>query len=452
VFAGDAIEERYRTDILRKYRADPGVVVRPSNTAEVAAIVHAARQTGVPITALGGGTGLVGGGMAAAGGILLSFERMNRLVELDTMAMTMTIEAGATIGAAQDAAEAEGLFLPIDLGARGTATIGGAISTNAGGIRVLRWGMMRDMVLGLEAVLADGSVVSSLGKSIKDNAGYNWKHLLIGAEGTLGIVTRAVLRLRVKPVSAQTALIGLRNVEDAAVLLRRLQGELPDLSSFEVMWRNFYDFVSTAQLIKRPRPMSCDHGFYVIVETLGADPARDAAAFEAALERHLEEGLIEDVVIAKSERERSNLWAVREDLIDVMATIKPRYAFDVSMALSDMARFVADSEARLRGVFPDAQIMFYGHAGDGNLHVTVGPGQGSGSVERAINEAVYDAVRAVNGSISAEHGIGHAKRAFIGWTRSPEELVLMRLIKTALDPQNILNPGKVVPDAESTRA
>ncbi len=445
VFRGAEIEERYRTDILRRNRADPGLVARPANTREVAAIVMAAARAGVPVTPLGGGTGLVGGALAEPGGLLLSMERMNTIVEIDPMSMTLTVEAGSTIQAAQEAADAEGLLLPLDLGARGSATIGGAISTNAGGTRVLRWGMMRDMVLGLEAVLADGSIVSSLGKSLKDNAGYNWKHLLIGSEGTLGIVTRATLRLRVRPVSAQTALVGLRGLADAARLLRTLQGELPELSSFELMWRNFYEFVSTAQLDKRPRPMSPEHGIYVLLETLGAHPVDDASAFERALTRALESGLVEDVVIAQSERERANLWAVREDLIEVMGLIKPRYAFDVSMGLSDMAAFVEDAEARVRRRFPRARVMFYGHGGDGNLHVAVGPEEAGATIEREVNEAVYEAVRAVRGSVSAEHGIGRSKLPYIGYTRSPTELALMRTIKAALDPANLLNPGKVAP-------
>ena len=444
---GEAIDERYRTDILKKSRSDPGVVVRPASTEQVAAVVKLASANGIPVTPLGGGTGLVGGGIASPGGILLSLERMNRIVEIDEVSMTVTAESGAVLETVQGATEAKGLLLPLDLGARGSATIGGTISTNAGGTRVLRWGMMRDMVLGLEAVLADGTIVSTMGKSLKDNAGYDWKQLMIGSEGTLGIVTRAVLRLRPNPRSAQTAMVATGSVEDVGTMLRFLQARLAGrLSSFELMWRNFYEFVTEGQRDKRPPPMPGGAAIYVLVEALGDDEEADAASFATALEELFERGLVADAVIAQSERQRAELWATRDDLIDVMAAIKPRYAYDVSMALSDMAAFVADTEARVEAALPGATLMFYGHGGDGNLHVVVGPGDVPGGYDRASG-AVYAATQGVGGSVSAEHGIGTYKQAYIGLTRSPAELDLMRRLKRALDPDGILNPGKVVPPA-----
>ena len=447
VICGEEIDERYRTDILKKSRSDPGVVVRPTSTEQVAAVLRIANAADVPVTALGGATGLVGGGIAETGGILLSLERMNQIVEIDTVSMTVTAESGVVIETLQMATEAEGLLLPLDLGARGSATVGGTISTNAGGVRVLRWGMMRDMVLGLEAVLADGTIVSSMGKALKDNAGYDWKQLMIGSEGTLGVVTRAVLRLRPNPRSAQTALVAAHDVEGVGTMLRFLQARLAGrLSSFELMWNNFYEFVTAGQRDKRPPPMPVGSGIYVLVEALGDDEEGDATSFAEALGEMIEQGLVTDAVIAQSERQRQELWATRDDVIDVMATIKPRYAYDVSMALSDMARFVADTEARVEAALPGATLMFYGHGGDGNLHVVVGPGHVPGGYEIA-NDAVYAATQGVNGSISAEHGIGTYKKAYIGLSRSPAELDLMRRLKRALDPQNILNPGKVIPAA-----
>jgi FAD/FMN-containing dehydrogenase len=442
---GEAIDERYRTDILKKSRADPGVVVRPVSTEQVSAILRLASQHGVPVTPLGGATGLVGGGLASPGGILLSLERMNRIVEIDTVSMTATAESGVVLETLQNATEAEGLLLPLDLGARGSATIGGTISTNAGGVRVLRWGMMRDMVLGLEAVLADGTIVSTMGKSLKDNAGYDWKQLMIGSEGTLGVVTRAVLRLRPNPRSAQTAMVAAASVEDVGTILRFLQARLAGrLSSFELMWRIFYEFVTERQRDKRLPPMPGGSAIYILIEALGDDEEADSTSFAAALEHLFEQKLISDAVIAQSERQRAELWATRDDLIDVMAEIRPRYAYDVSMALSDMAAFVSDTEAKVEAALPGATVMFYGHGGDGNLHVVVGPGDVPGGYDRA-NNAVYSATQAVGGSVSAEHGIGTYKKAYIGLTRSPAELALMRRLKRALDPDNILNPGKVVP-------
>jgi FAD/FMN-containing dehydrogenase len=444
VFAGADIEERYRLDILAYYRSSPAFVVRPGNTAEVAAIVRLADQENLSITPLGGRTGVVGGGIAEDGAIVLSLERMNKILEIDAAAMTMTVEAGSTLQSIHEAAEAQGLFMPLDLGARGSATIGGNIATNAGGNRVLRWGMMRDMVLGLEAVLADGSVVSSLSKALKDNAGYQWKHLLIGSEGTLGIVTRAVLRLRPLPLSSQTALVAFDSFEHATAVLRRLDAALGGrLSSFELMWDDFYEFVSEAQLPKRARALPCGYALYALIESMGCEVEHDAALFAEVLEKALTDEIVKDVVIAQSQRERDNLWAVRDDLTEAFRPLRPMVAFDVSMALSDMPVFRTETRAQLRERFPQATVLYYGHAGDGNLHIVVSMGE-TGSAKE-VDMLVYAVVQKYHGSVSGEHGIGQGKREYIGLTRSAQELALMRSIKNAFDPKNRMNPGKVLP-------
>jgi len=442
-FVASDIDERYRTDLHRKAQCAPAIVVRPADTAQVSAVMRIASAVGLKVTALGGGTGLVGGGVGEDGGIVLSLERLANIVEIDAQSMTMTVDAGVIVEAAQAAADAQGLLLPLDLGARGSATIGGTIATNAGGTRVLRWGTMRDMVLGLEAVLADGTIVSSMVKSLKDNAGYDWKQLLIGSEGTLGIVTRALLRLRIAPRSSQTALLAADSVDDVARILRALEARLAGrLSSFELMWRDFYTFVTVAQ--GRALPMPADYPIYILAEALGDSEGADSDIFNAALHELIEQGLVRDAVIAQSARQRSDLWAIRDDLLEPMAQLKPRCSFDVSMALSDMARFVDLVRAGLAEALPGATVLLYGHGGDGNLHVTVGTNRFAEG-EKLASGVVYAATRAVGGSISAEHGIGRYKRAYIGFTRSPEELALMRAIKAAFDPADILNPGKVLP-------
>src|ERR1700722_1635226 len=340
LFAGGDIEERYTADITRKYHSQPGFVVRPADTAQVVAIVKLAGRHGVPIPPLGGRTGVVGGGMASDGGIVLSLERMNRILEIDEQSMTMTVEAGALLQLVQEAAEAKDFIMPLDLGARGSATIGGNIATNAGGNRVLRWGMAGDMVIGLEAVLADGSVVSSLTKMLKDNAGYRWKDLLVGSEGTLGIITRAVLRLRPLPRSTQTALVAMSGFDCVPRLLRRLEARFAgQLSSFELMWNDFYEYVSKAQLPYRPQPMPPVHALYALIETLGGDPERDMELFQTVLSEGQESG-----VIAKNTRVCTNLWVLRDDLVVAMRAMQPAVAFDVSMALQDMAAFVEMSK------------------------------------------------------------------------------------------------------------
>ncbi len=445
VFTGDAIGEHYRIDITRKYKSHPAILVKPQTTAEVSEIVKRAAAEAMPITVIGGQTGTVGSAVPANGGLALSLERMNNIVEIDQLSMTMTIEAGCILQIAQETAEAQGALLPLDLGARGSATIGGVIGTNAGGNRVLRWGMMRDMVIGLEAVLADGTIVSSLTKMLKDNAGYNWKHLLIGSEGTLGIVTRAVLRLRPLPSSRQTALIATETFEQAITVLRRLEVALSGrLSSFELMWSNFFATMTEGQLPQRPRPMPLGHGFYVIVEAMGGDAEYDLAQFERTLMGLIEEGVMQDAVIAQSEREREAIWAIREDMTPGLTPLRPFASYDVSMGIGDMPVFAAQAKQNLAQAYPAAKILFYGHAGDGNLHAIVSTGQMNAGIQHGFDTAIFNAVRDVGGSIAAEHGIGVSRAPFLSWTRSPAELALMRSLKNAIDPKNILNPGKLL--------
>jgi FAD/FMN-containing dehydrogenase len=445
VIPGGEADPKFRADVLGKYVADPLFVVRPGDTAEVAACVRIAAEHGASVTVVGGQTGTVGGAIAAPGGIALSLDRMNRVIAMDTVSMAMTVEAGCILQTAQEAAEAEGAFLPLDLGSRGSATVGGAIAANAGGNRVLRWGMMRDMVTGLEVVLADGTIVSSLTPMIKDNAGYAWKQLMLGSEGTLGIITRAVLRLRPKPTTDQTALLALADFASVTALLRSLEVRLGGrLSSFELMWGDFYAAMTAAQLAARPRPMAEGHAFYALVEMLGGDPDHDAGQFEAALGAAIEDGLVADAVIASSGRERDALWAVREDMVPGLAAYKPFMVYDVSMALSAMPGFVEQVRIRLEAAFPGVRMLFYGHAGDGNLHIIVNVGDKGMAHEREVDRIVYEMTGEVGGSIAAEHGIGRSRIGFLGLTRSPAEIDLMRRIKRALDPEGILNPGKIL--------
>ena len=445
VVVGEEIGERYRTDIIGKYRTAPAFLAKPATTEEVAAVVRIAASHNLPVTTVGGQTGTCGGAIASNGGIALSLERMNRIVEIDSTSMTLTVEAGCVLQTAQEAVEQQGAFLPLDLGSRGSAMIGGCIAANSGGNRVLRWGMMRDMVIGLEVVLADGSIVSSLTKMIKDNAGYHWKELMIGSEGTLGVVTRAVLRLRPNPLTNQTALVALPSFAMVTRLLRDLEVRLSgQLSSFEVMWGAFFELITTAQLAQRPRPMALGHPFYVLVERLGGDPEVDAEQFERLLADQIEAGVILDAVIAKSGKERAALWAVRDDLRGGFDPLQPCSVYDVSMALIDMPAFVSAVERNVEAAYPGARLIFYGHAGDGNLHLVVSVGKERTGDGSDIDRIVYETVQTVHGSIAAEHGIGMSRLPFIGLTRSEAELALMARLKQALDPQGLLNPGKVV--------
>jgi len=420
---------------------EPLALLRPRSTAEVAAILkfcHAERLAVVP---WGGQSGLVDG-TYAEGAIALSLERMNRIEEIDETGSTMTVEAGCVLQTVCDAADAKGLFFPLDLGARGSATIGGNIATNAGGNRVIRYGMMRELVLGLEAVLADGTIVSSLNHLIKNNAGYDLKQIFIGSEGTLGIVTRAVLRLRPKPATQNMALLAVDRFEHLPRILRSLERGLGGaLSAFEVMWEDFYKLVTTPPASGRA-PLAYGHGYYVLVEALGGDADGDTARFERILSSELERGDIADAAIAKSKAECDRLWALRDDVLQV-ARNAPIFTFDVSLKIADMDAYVNAVHAALRARWPAATMMVFGHLGDGNLHVIPGVGEGSRPTRKAVEEIVYSALK--GGSVSAEHGIGLEKRDYLSWCRAPEEIVLMRSLKQALDPRGILNPGKVFP-------
>lgn len=421
---------------------EPGAVARPRSTEEVVAILEAANALKVPIVPWSGRTGLVEGGMTH-GEVALSLDRMNRILEVDPVNGTATVEAGAVLQTVCETVEAQGLFFPLDLGARGSACIGGNISTNAGGNRVIRYGMMRDMVLGLEAVLADGTVLSSMNRMIKNNAGYDLKQLFIGSEGTLGIVTKAVLRLRPQPISHDTAFVAFEGFTAVTRFLRHMERALGGtLSAFEAMWEPFYKLVTSAPAEGRP-PIPHGHPYYVLVEAMGGDPDKDAARFEEALGEALEAGDIVDAVIAKSESERAAMWALRDDVGQVLQYY-PMFTFDVSMRLTDMEGYVSAVQAGFAERWNDPTVFIFGHLGDGNLHVIASVGDGSAEARRAVEEIVYRPLRQIGGSVSAEHGIGLEKRPYLSWSRSPAEIDAMRRLKAAFDPNNILNPGKVL--------
>jgi FAD/FMN-containing dehydrogenase len=424
--------------------AAPLAIARPREVAQVSRILATCDAHGIPVVPQGGLTGLAGGGVPLAPALLLSLERLRRIEEIDAAAGTMTVQAGVTLAEVQAAADAAGLFFPLDLGGR-SAQVGGNAATNAGGNRVLRFGMMRALVLGLEAVLADGTVLSSLGKVLKDNAGYDLKQLFIGSEGTLGVITRLVLRLQPKPASHSTALCAARSYDQGLELLQRLRAGLGgQLSAFEVMWPAFYHLATT--LAGREPPLAEGHGLYVLVESLGHDPLRDAAQFEATIAAALEAGTIEDAVVAQSGPQARALWEIREGSGAFRRHHWPQLPFDVSFAPGDIGAFVADCDARLKARWPRARVLYLGHAADGNLHVSIKLDADAGSAQE-MDDVVYAAVRDWRGSISGEHGVGACKRDYLGHTRSAAEIEVMRRLKAALDPRGILNPGKVLPAA-----
>ena len=418
-------------------------IVRPATTDQVAAVLKLCNEAGQPVVTHGGRTGLTEGAVAGSEEIVLSLERMNSIEEIDTATGTMTVQSGVTLQAAQEAAEAAGFVLPLDLGARGSATIGGNISTNAGGNRVVRYGMMRDMVLGLEVVLADGRVMSSLGKIIKDNAGYNLKHIFIGAEGTLGIVTRAVLRLRPKPQSQQTAVVACENFEAMPALLNDLNRRLGGtVTAFEAMWQPFYELVTV--MAGRQPPVDPGYPFYVLVETMGGDAEADQERFETALGEAFESGLIVDAVIAKSQGEVDAMWAMRDDVGQPRAHWGPAVGFDVSLPPPSMPDYLEEIDGPILARWPERKRAVFGHLGDGNLHLVYAVGEVTQEIRDFIERTVYEGLAGRGGSISAEHGIGTMKKPYLRLSRTDVEIDLMRELKGLFDPNGILNPGRVV--------
>ena len=436
--------EQVRTGAIHTlgYVPRASTLVRPRDTAQVAAVLRACNARNQVVVPQGGLTGLVEGTITTDDELILSVERLNQIEAVDVVGRTMRVGAGVKLQHAQEEADRNNLMFPLDLGARGSCTIGGNVSTNAGGVRVLRYGMMRNLVLGLEAVLADGTVLSSLNRMLKNNAGYDLKHLFIGSEGTLGIVTRVDLRLVARPTSAATALIAAPDFDSLVALLSLLDAQLSgQLSAFEAMWPDFYECVTTSPAPRGPI-LAHGQGIYALVETLGANDEEDQARLERALEVAFEQGIIVDAAIAKSESERRAFWEVREDVFQ-MRRWGETCSYDVSLPIPEMPRYLDIVRASVLREFPGARTVTFGHIADGNLHIVVVPGSVGPDVHKRVDLAIYEPLQAIGGSIAAEHGIGLERRMHLGISRTPEEISTMRLLKRALDPKGILNPGKV---------
>jgi len=418
-------------------------IVRPADTRQVSEIMKVCHQANQPVVTHGGMTGLVHGGEATANEIVISLERMRNIESVDCENRSMTVQAGVALQQVQEAAIENGLLFPLDLGARGSATIGGNISTNAGGNGVIRYGMAREQVLGLEAVLADGTIISSMNTVLKNNTGYDLKQLFIGSEGTLGIVTRAVLRLRPLPRSRNTALVALNDFSRVSLLLQSMESALAgSLSAFEVLWNDFYSLI-IGDGHRHGTPLATEHAFYVLLEATGSHPDNDRSSFEHALEQAFEQELIVDAVIAQNEQQRQDLWGIRDDIEGLLERQQPAITFDVSMNIAQMDAYVREVKLRLSEKFPQSRGVFFGHIGDGNIHPVISVGSHDAEAVRQVEEIVYGCLQSRNGIISAEHGIGLEKKPYLHLCRSPAELQLMRTLKLALDPGNLLNPGKI---------
>lgn len=442
VVAGEDLATRTE-DWMRRQPMRATLLLRPASTIEVSAalaLCHAAGQTVIPH---GGLTGLVHGADTTQADVVLSLERMRAIESIDPVQRVAVAEAGVTLQQLQEAADERGLAFPLDLGARGSATLGGIASTNAGGNRVLRFGMTREMVLGLEVVLADGTVIPAMNRLIKNNSGYDLKQMFIGTEGTLGVITRLVLRLREKPARQDVAFAAVHSFDALVALLKHMDRSLGGgLSAFEVMWPEFYELVTTPPS-KGRAPVPYGSPFYVLIESMGGDATGDAERFQSAFERAAEDGLVADAVVAQSQAEVAAIWALRDDVIQTARWGLP-FTFDVSLPLADMPAYVERVQADLRAAWPNVRAFVFGHMGDGNVHLVISPDGLPQDVRPAVERIVYAPLQQLGGAISAEHGIGLEKKAWLSISRSPTEIALMRTIKQAMDPKGILNPGRVV--------
>jgi len=442
ILTGADIGARYHTDMAGVAVDLPVAVVRPRTTEDVSRMLKLCHAARVPVTTQGGMTGLVRATMPEPNEIVLSMERMNAIEEVDASGGVVIAQAGVPLQRLQERVEQDGLMFPLDLGSRGSCTIGGNISTNAGGNRVIRYGMTRDLVLGLEAVLADGTVLKGVRKYIKNNTGTDLKHLFVGTEGTLGVVTRAALRIFPAPAEQQVALCALASFDQVRALLtlarKRLGGEL---TAFEVMWNSYYRL--TTELVKGlVRPLPADHPFYVLFEASGSDTERLRSGLETLLEEALGEEIILDATIASSGAAAAAIWRIRDSSVELGRALGPRVGFDVSVAIDRMEAFAIAIDKGLKTIDNDAHAIVFGHAGDGNLHVVAAYPPPADRYEQ-ISKLVYGLTGDFEGSISAEHGIGILKRPYLRISRTEEEIETMRTLKRALDPHQILNPGRI---------
>lgn len=441
-------------DISGKLSWMPLAVARPADTAEVAEVLKLAARAGVSVVPVSGNTGLAGGTMAE-GALMLSLERLNRIREIRPEARVAVVEAGVILSRLHEAADAHGLYFPLWFGARGSAMIGGALSTNAGGSNVLRYGNTRALCLGLEVVLADGRVMNLMGALHKDNSGLDLKDLFIGAEGILGIITAATLKLVPKPAAHATAMIAVPSLAAALDLLNRLQSASGGaVEAFEYMPRSFMERYQLCNPKARP-PFETTHDVTLLVE-LGATAPRDAnpgpdgqppiaALLEETLAEMLEEGLVTDALVARSEAQRMEMWERRESAAAITFSRQPLVDNDVAVPLDRVEEFVTRMAQRLPEIDPGADEITVAHLGDGNLHYTVWPTSADPALFDRIREGVEDIVADLGGSFSAEHGVGLSKLPTMQRRKDSVALDVMRAIKAALDPQGILNPGKVIP-------
>lgn len=455
VLTSPADMQAHLVDWRGRYRGEAQAVLLPRNTEQVAIVVSLCAEAGIPIVPQGGNTGLVGGGTPDASGsaVVLSTSRLKRIRGLDRENGTLTAEAGCTLAAVREAADAAGFLFPLSLAAEGSCTIGGNLATNAGGVQVLRYGNARALCLGLEVVLADGTVWDGLRGLRKDNSGLDLKQVFIGSEGTLGVITAAVLRLVPKPRARVSAWLACQSVMDAVSVMRRLQDRFPDrVDSFELISRATLE-LTLKEIDSTVDPLpGTDSSWSVLVElTDGGGEPDLVQAFESAIAVEIERGTVVDAAVARSEAQRDALWRLREGAPEAERIAGFSIKHDIALPVSAIAGFLDRMGPMLAARWPGSRLICFGHLGDGNLHYNLShPDSGFLEQQEQVNAVVFDTVVALGGSIAAEHGVGQLRRMQLPKYRSAVELQMMRAIKQALDPQDLMNPGRVYPPADGS--
>ena len=415
----------------------------PKDTDQVSGILKICNDNDQEVVIHGGLTNLVGSTKSTNKQVVISLEKMNNIIEIDEKGKTVTCESGVIIEDIINSVKEKNLLLPLNFGARGSAQIGGAVSTNAGGLRVFKYGMTRNLVLGLEAVLPDGTIISSLKKLMKDNTGYDLKQFFIGSEGTLGIVTKVILRLYQHPKTRYTALAVTDDYQKVLSLLKFMEYKISNnLTAFELLWNDTYkQMVSDKTMYNKYLPDN--YKYYVLIEYMGGDFENDYDTFEKAIMQAIDQGIVDDAVLGKDEKEQQNIWGIREDVAVLAEEKKYDQQFDISIPVTQIGEIIDKTINELKNCKGVETIFPFGHVADGNIHFIIGKDSDDDDLKSKINEIIYSNTELVKGSISAEHGIGLDKKKYLKKSRSKDEIELMKLIKKSIDPKNILNPGRV---------
>lgn len=443
VLVGDHLAERYDHIWHMDNGTQAQAVLLPKTTEEISSLLKVCNDNKINVVIHGGLTNLVGSTETKSNEVVISLEKFNNILELDEESRTLTVEAGVILEHIQNASKEKNLLFPLNFGAKGTAQIGGIISTNAGGLRVLRYGMTRQLIMGLEVVLADGTILSNLKKIIKDNSGYDLKQLFIGAEGTLGVITKAVLKLEELPNSRCSAFVGFNDYSNVINFLKLADQQLAGtLSGYELIWKDTYKILTSEPSLLKP-PMPYDYNFYVLFESMGSSQESDQAAMQQLLEDAMENDLLQDAMLAGSESDLNWFWNIREDvgIIDSQYPFSQHY--DVSIPIPAIDEYVSSVRKKLSDDLNITNAFPFGHVADGNIHFIIGKPNDTSELKKSIDDIIYTPLKALNGSVSAEHGIGLHKKSQLHISKSEDEINIMKAIKKTLDPNNILGAGRI---------